>query len=384
MKSLLILSFSRLEQDARVRRQVDLFASRYRVTSAAYGPSVPGTADHVMLQVPRFSGPARKIRFFIEAALLRLRWYRVLYWSDPAVRAARGRLRQSSFDGIIANDIEAVPLAMSLAPRSRVHADLHEFYPGLHDDNPRWVRLRKPYFEWLIRTYATKAASTTTVGQGVAEAYSAFDLDLQIVTNAPSYRDLAPSPVHSPLRLVHAGGAMPGRRIERMMRAAAATSTDLVLTLYLTSSSPEYLRQLNRLASELGERVRVLPAVPSTELLEHLNGHDVGIHILPPTVTNQALALPNKFFDFVQARLGVIVGPSPGMASLVDTYKFGGVTEGFETDEIVRTLDALSPAEIEQWKSTAAQAASDLSAERQTPVWSTAIEALFADEDTPP
>jgi hypothetical protein len=285
-------------------------------------------------------------------------------------------LRGHRFDRVIANDIEAVPLALALAPASRVHADLHEFYPGLHDDNPRWVRLRQPYLEWLIRTYAVRAASATTVGEGVRDAYRPLGLSLGIVTNAPAYRQLTAAPVHAPIRLVHAGGAMPGRRIELMMKAAALTRTDLVFTLYLTSSSPAYLDDLRDLAHELGERVNVEPAVPSSELLDVLNGHDVGIHLLPPTVTNQSLALPNKFFDFVQARLGVIVGPTPGMASLVEAHRLGAVTAGFEVEDIVAVLDALTPESIDRWKQASADAATELSAERQMPMWAAAVRAL--------
>lgn len=377
MGPLLIVSFSRLEQDARVRRQVSLLAPDNRTVTAAHGPAVPEAAEHVELPLPP-TGSHRKVRFYTESALLRLRAYRLLYWTDPTVRAARKALRGRDYARVIANDIESVPLALSLADASRVHADLHEFYPGLHDDNPRWVKLRKPYLEWLIRTYATRAASATTVGEGVRAAYAPFDLPLEIVTNAPAYRSLAPTGVHEPIRLVHAGGAMPGRKIELMMKAAAATATDLSFTLYLTSSSPAYLTQLRDLAAELGPRIRIEPAVPATELLDRLHDYDVGIHLLPPTVTNQALALPNKFFDFVQARLGVIVGPTPGMASLVEKHDLGAVTEGFAVEDIVAVLDALTPERITAWKGAADTAAEELSAERQTPVWAAAVGRLGA------
>ncbi|WP_226532615.1 glycosyltransferase family 1 protein [Microbacterium paraoxydans] len=376
MDSLLIVSFSRLEQDARVRRQVSLFGPEYHTITAAHGPGLPEAAEHVELPLPPTAGVRRKARFYAESALLRLRLYRMLYWTDPTVRAARKALRNREYRRVIANDIEAVPLALSLAGPDRVHADLHEFYPGLHDDNPRWVALRRPYFDWLIRTYATRAASATTVGDGVRTAYAPFNLSLGIVTNAPAHRSLTPTAVHAPIRLVHAGGAMPGRKIELMMQAAARTRTDLELTLYLTSSSPSYLAQLRELAAELGPRIHVEPAVPSTELLDILNTYDVGIHLLPPTVTNQALALPNKFFDFVQARLGVIVGPTPGMASLVEHHGLGAVTAGFAVEDIVSVLDALSPERVEEWKAAADAASDELSAERQMPVWATAIAQL--------
>jgi hypothetical protein len=374
--SLLILSFSHLQKDARLRREISLFSARGEVVTAGWGPTVDGAARHVELAVPPSTGWRRRSRFYVEALLLRLRLYRALYWSSPMVRAARRALRGERPARVLANDIEMVPLALSLAPGASVHADLHEFYPGLHDDNPRWVRLRQPYYEWLIRRYATRVGSVTTVGPAVANAYVPLGIDAAVVTNSPAYLDLAATPVHSPIRLVHAGAALRGRRIEAMMRAAASTRADVTLAVYLTPNDPAYVTELRTLAADLGERVSVHEPVPHDELLNVINTYDIGIHVLPPTVTNNALALPNKFFDFVQARVGVIVGPTPGMADLVARHGFGTASEGFREVDIRRSLDTLTTDMAWEWKVAASHAASELSAESQLPTWVAAIEAL--------
>jgi hypothetical protein len=376
--TLLIVSFSRLEQDARLRRQISLFADRYQVVTAGWGAPVAGASRHIELPMPPAAGWRRRVRFYVEAALLRLHAYRLLYWTDPTVRGAWRALRRERPDRIIANDIETVPLALKLAPAASVHADLHEFYPGLHDDNPRWVRLRKPYLEWLIRHSPARAASVSTVGEAVAEAYRAFGISAKVVTNSPAFRELPPTPVGRPIRLVHPGAALRSRRIEQMMRAVASSSADVCLTVYLTPNNADYVAELTSLARDLGDRVRVEPAVPHDELLHLINSFDVGIHVLPPTVTNNALALPNKFFDFVQARVGVIVGPTPGMAGLVTELGFGAVTDGFEEADIRRVVDTLSTDRVSAWKEAADAAARDLSAEQQLPVWVDAIAALKA------
>lgn len=375
-ETLLVVSFSTLTQDARLRREIALFADRYDVVTAGYGPAVDGAVRHHEIPVPPTSGRRRKVRFYTEGVLLRLRAYRLLYATDPTVRAAKKALRGERIDRVLANDLETVPLALDIAPAASVHADLHEFYPGLHDDNPTWVRLRKPYFEWLLRTSAARAASVTTVGEGVAGAYRAMGIHPKVVTNSPAYAPRIPGLAASPIRIVHAGGAMPGRRIEAMMRAAATTRADVLFTLHLTPNDPAYLARLHALADELGDRIRIEPPVPQAELLDVLAAHDVGIHVLPPTVTNQALALPNKFFDFVQARLGIIVGPTEGMAQLLRAHGLGAVTEGFDEDAIRATLDALDVDTVNGWKSASDAAAPALSAESQLPVWVEAVDAL--------
>lgn len=359
-----------------MRRQISLFADRYEVVTAGFGPAVPGARRHVELPLPSSTGIRRRLRAYVEAVLLRLKAYRVMYATDPTIRAARSALRGERFDRILANDIHTVPLALGLASASRVHADLHEYYPGLHDDVPAWVRLRQPYFEWLLRSSATRVASVTTVGQGIADAYRDLGIDASIVTNAPQFRDGTPSPVHAPIRLVHAGAALPSRRIERMMRAVAAARSDVTLTVHLTPNTPGYVTELRRLADELGPRVRLEPPIPHAELIDALGEHDVGIHVLPPDVTNQALSLPNKFFDFVQARLGIIVGPTPGMANLVRQHGLGAVTAGFDVDDIERAIETLDRDAVAAWKQASHNAAAALSAESQMPVWVDAVAAL--------
>lgn len=379
-ETLFILSFSRLEQDARLRRQIALFAGSHRVITAGWGPAVDGAERHIELPTPP-TGRRRRARFYAESVLLRLRAYRLLYWTDPTVRAARKALRGERPDRVLANDIETLPLALTLAPDSSVHADLHEFYPGLHDDNPQWVRWRKPYLEWLIRRFAPRAASLTTVGSTVAEAYRPFDLTADVVTNSPAFASVEPTPVHAPISIIHPGASLRSRRLENMLRAVAESSADVSLTMYLAPNDPAYVAELRRLADTLGDRVRVEDAVPHDELLGLINAHDVGIHVLPPTVTNNALALPNKFFDYVQARVGIIVGPTPAMSELVRAHSLGAVTDGFDVDDIRRVVDSLTPEIVAQWKASVDAAARSLSAEAQLPVWDRAIGSLQSARD---
>ncbi|GGD72151.1 glycosyltransferase family 1 protein [Microbacterium murale] len=372
---LLIISYSPIARDARVLRQIELFQGRYDLTTVGFGPAAPGVGQHHEIHV--HVGLSRRIRGYAEAALLRLKLYRLMYWSDPLVRATRRALRLYRPERILANDIYTVPLALHLAPDT-THTDLHEYYPGLHDDSAQWRRLRQPYLTWLVEKYAPRAASATTVGEEIADRYHQHGVHAAVVVNAPERKGFTPGAVSSPIRLVHAGAALPTRKIEKMMRAVAESTADIELSVLLTPNTPAYVSKLEALALELGPRVRMIPPVAHENLLQTLNSFDVGIHVLPPTVTNQALALPNKFFDFVQARLGIIIGPTPGMARLINEHDLGTVTSGFEVEDIRATLDALTAARVSEWKRAADRASEVLSSATQLPVWAKAIDALSA------
>jgi len=377
MTRLLIISFSDLATDARLRRQIRAFADRYEVVTAGWGDGVPGAVDHIRLPLPP-TGRARTWRMRVESVLLRLRAYRLLQATTPLYRAARRALRDAHADIVLANDIDAAPLAFDVAPADRVHVDLHEFFPGLHDDNPTWARLRGAYNGWLVRRFAARAASATTVAQEIADRYADYGVSAEVVTNASDLRDLPVRPVSSPLRIVHSGAALAGRHLETMMRGVAQSRTDAVLTLHLMPNDPAYLDRLRALAHELGPRVRLEPPVAQPDLVDTLAQHDIGIHILPATSTNHTLALPNKFFDFVQARLGVIVGPTPAMAGLTRRGGFGAVTAGFTAKDVTDVVDALTPEKVMEWKRAADAAAHELSAQEQTAIWVRLADAIAA------
>ncbi|GAA2188527.1 glycosyltransferase family 4 protein [Leucobacter alluvii] len=371
--SLLVLSFSEIESDARVLKQVRLFAERgFDVYTCGFGDAPPEATRHFRLspQVPR------KL-VLVQAALYRLHLYRSAYWVNPYVRAARKVLRELKVERVIANDLDTAALALAIAPAQRVHLDLHEYWPGRDDNNAAWVRLRQPFMKWQLRTFASKIASVTTVSTTIARRYAdEFGIAAGTVTNASPYRNLVPRQVSAPIRLVHSGASRANRRIEVMMRAVAASKNDVLFDLYLTGMGTPYHDQLLQLADELGERIQVLPPVPHESLVDKLNEYDIGIHLLPPTNSNNMLALPNKFFDYVQARLGLIIGPTASMADLLHEYSLGVVASDFTTESLTAAIDDLDVASVQAYKSRSDAAAHELSAEAQNGVWSEAIARL--------
>src|SRR5690606_14748561 len=147
--------------------------------------------------------------------------------------------------------------------------------------------------------------------------------------------ELRPTPVSSPVRLVHSGACLRNRDLHVMVEAVLAAArepdpVDVTLDLYLTPNDPAYLEELRGLAAGSGGVVTVHEPVPYADLLPLLNGYDVGVHVLPPSSFNNANALPNKVFDYVQARLGLLVGPSPEMAMLVHRHELGVVAPAFD------------------------------------------------------
>lgn len=363
----LILSYTRTEQEPRIVKQIAEFRRDYDVTTAGFGPAPEGI-DHIELErLPRASGLARIPGIFSLLLLMRLhRWYARL---EPRDRVSYRLLAHREWDVIVAHDAQTLHLAFRLAPRYGVLADMHEYAPKQSLPSLKWNLLSQPYYIWLCRTYAARAAAVTTVSSGIVEEYRReFGFEATLVVNATPYHDLSIGAVGTPVRLVHSGGVAPQRRLDIMIRGVRESSADVTLDLYLVGDNPGVLEELKALA-EGEDRIRFLQPVPYRELVRTLNDYDVGLSIFPPTTFNLAWCLPNKFFDFIQARLGVIVGPSPEMARFVDEYGIGLVLPDFEPSSLAAALESLSADRIAGWKAASGRHVHQLSGEEQGRIW---------------
>ena len=367
---LLVLSFSNIAGDARVLKQVALFADRYDVTTYGYGPRPHPGVTHLRVD------DAHDIRRWRRSDLI-LRRFRHIYWNQPAVREALATLSTlERFDVILANDVDAVGLALKLDPAHGVHADIHEYAPRQNEELLIWRVFVAPFVRWMCRQFLPRAASMTTVGQGIVNEYRrVYGLHSRVVTNAAPYAELAAAPVGATIRLVHSGASIRNRRLEVLVDAVISTSNSVSLDLYLMGNDPDYVAELRSRAAA-SNRIRFPEAVPYQQLISRLNEYDVGIHVIAPTNFNNRWALPNKFFDYVQARLGLIIGPSAEMRRILDAHGFGAVADDFGAAALTKVLDSLTAEKVTVWKARASAAAHELSGEVQMEVWATEVDSL--------
>lgn len=369
--SLLILSFSPIVGDARVLKQVELFRRDYRVTTCGYGPAPEGVEHHVRI-------PDDVTSWVWEPKLVITHAHPATYWWNPAIRWARAHLGRGEFDVILANDVEGSGVASALRPRRGFHADLHEFSSRLNEQDAGWNRHIRPLFEWMVRRHVRRAASVTTIGPAIAAEYERqFGLrDVRVVPNAAPFEPhLAPQSVGETIRLVHSGAARRERALERHIDAVAEAGAGFTLDLYLTQNTTPYFEELRARAARTAN-VRILDPVPYSDLVRTLNGYDVGLFSLPPITFNTRWVLPNKFFDFVQARIGQVIGPSPEMVDVMAPWGFGVVAEDFSTEALARAVASLTPEIVAEQKRRADAAARPLSAESVVQVWKDAVDAI--------
>lgn len=360
MQNILILSFSTIHSDPRVMRQINLLAERYSLTVVGFGPKPDARVEYVDVSAPRADLYTR----LLWGIKLLFGFFESYYWSRSQVNSVLAKLDGRVFDLCVANDISALPLVLRLAKGRPVLMDAHEYSPREFDDKLLWRMLFGRYHHYLCRRYLPQVAAMVTVCQGIAEAYAQhYNVSPGVVHNAPLDQRLLPSATQpEKVRLVHHGAAIRSRHLETMIDVMKYLDCRFTLDFMLVENDISYMNDL-RLRAKGDERIRFIPAVPMTDICTTINAYDVGIYLLPPVNFNHEHALPNKFFEFIQARLAVAIGPSPEMSRFVEQYSFGVVATSFEPVALATALSSISLEDLQRYKQAADTAAKSINYE---------------------
>lgn len=347
MPRVLILSYSNINRDPRVLKQISFFRN---------------TGYEVIISSLEYEGdllffPIRKrknllFRLF-KLVIMILRIKRLRVWEFVRNSSFFELQQQEAFDVIFANDEETWPIAEKLKTfntSTKLIIDAHEYYPGQFNDQLRWSLFHKWYSEYLCETYPKTADFFITVCDGIAIAYEKkYVKKALVVLNTPDFQpELAPVPVGEKIQLIHHGIAVKSRKIEHMIEMMDTLDQRFHLNLMLMPTDPAYYKELQELAK--GKAVDFLPPVPTKEIPSFLNRFDIGLFLLEPVNFNYEFALPNKFFEFIQARLAIAIGPSPEMKKIVEKEGIGSVSQTFDFIELAKMLNKLSNEKIMEFK----------------------------------
>lgn len=378
MKHVLLIAFSNLKTDSRVRRHVNLLKHNYKLTVACY--EAEATAEYnVTLIEKAVLTPARKIKL---AVMLGLRLFRQAYRTQYPHFSLEQQIT-TPLDLIIANDVETLPLAFHLAGihQCPVVLDAHEYAPRHFEDKLVWRLFFQPLNIYLCRTYIPRVKEMITIGRGLANEYEKhFTIKPVVITNANHFYDLNPSPLQrNSIRMVHHGIATPSRKLEVMIDMMDHLDERFTLDMYLLSSgfvsakTKNYPAELRSLASK-NPRVRILDPIKSELIVPTVNAYDIGVFLIPPINFNYENTLPNKLFDFIQARLAIAVGPTPEMAEIVNRYSIGVVSDDFSAKSLASKLGQLTNEDVIRYKGNTGAVARQLNAEENAKILMDVIE----------
>lgn len=358
-EKILILSTYPLDNDPRVLREIEWLKDIYDITTLTTAPSKIQGVNHVVYK-PRASSAVKKVTRGIKYLTKN---YEELFWREE-VREASERLKKSHYSRILANDYDTLPIAFDVASKdTRILFDAHEYAPEHFDDQWQWRLMVKPVAKAICAKFIPKVDSAWTVCRGLADKYEEnFGKKFEVITNAPEFVDQRPTQTDpDKIRIIFHGMATESRNTHLQIEMMKLLDKRFELNLMLVGNSP-YVQNLKKLAEGM-DNVKFLPPVETAEIAGFTNQFDIGLFLLPPVNPNYKFILPNKFFEFIQARLAVAIGPSIEMKRLVEKHDLGIVSEDFTPEKMAEAINKLTVDKIMHYKLQSDKSARELSAD---------------------
>jgi hypothetical protein len=310
-------------------------------------------------------------------------WVQMIFWGsifrigllkDLAVRNfISARMRKSiklkrlvsEDDLILLFDIDLLPFVTHKFPKSRIIVDFREIYTEQFGRDFKFRLFLRPIRKFILEHEAPKIQAGYTVSRGLVSFYQDnFGIKLNLIRSVPHLKDCVAIPNCGPsIKVVYLGVAHPLRKIEQSIRTVINSRTDIEFHLYLVGDQ-NYIRSLVE-KNDGSSRVFFHAPVDFHEINETLSKYDLGWSYFSPETENLRNTLPNKFFDYVQAGLGVICGPNLDMIEEDKTWGFGFFTSEYSDRALSQLLVSLTPSSISAAKINASRARKELIWEKE-------------------
>lgn len=382
-KRALVISQSVLVSDPRIRREIDWLAGDgWQVDTLGLGEHPDDAVrDHFALG-SQAAWVRSKLGVIVVYTLLPGRRTFARLTEDRIPAEVERRVREGEYELILFNDTDLIPWVgnrVTFGPASaatHIHLDLHEFHEPTLKLNSPWRLLTRRYYRWARRFIGhARFTSRSTVASRIADLYATeFGFERpSLVRNIPPFEQQSPSPVDGEaVRLIFHGLGSRKRGLREIVDALRLLDDRFTAT-FMLMGNPIANAEIREYASDLPDRVIFRDPVPMRELSKVVNQYDLEVMFYRPESANLEFALPNKFFEAIQGRLGLVIGESPMMAELVRQYDNGVIVSGWTAVDLADALRSLTAERLTQLKEASHRAARELNAEAEGAAMLTAI-----------
>lgn len=233
-------------------------------------------------------------------------------------------------DIILSNDLDTLPACWlaSLIKRKKLVFDSHELFPEV----PELVH--RPFIRniWstMERFLIKRIRYGITVSNSIAGYYKEkYGKSFEVIRNSGQFRyDIDFKDIEKAqgsTTIIYQGFLNMGRGLE-----LAIQSMQFVENAKLQIIGHGDIRiQLHQLVSDLklNDKVEFIGRIPLEELWKYTAQAHIGISLEENLGLNYQYALPNKLFDYIQARLPVVVSDLPELKATVSKYGIGKIVK---------------------------------------------------------
>lgn len=350
IKRIIVLVTSDLVTDNRVHKVCTTLAGMsFHVLLAGRELPFSLPMDQRRYSIVRFRLPFTKGPLFYASYNIRLFFFLLL----------------SRFDIILANDLDTLPagyIASKIRNRPLVY-DSHEYFTEV----PELVSRPgvKKVWEWIEKQIVPRLKYAITVNESLSRMFeNKYGVGFHVVRNVP-LGSMAPAAEQNVLPdrekyIIYQGALNINRGLEQLILSMKSVEgAKLVI-----AGDGDIKAELEKLAVEegLSDKVKFLGRIPIDQLPAVTAVCSAGVSIEEDMGLNYHFALPNKLFDYIQARVPVLVTELPEMAAVVRHYNIGKVIAAPEPSVISEALNEMLHDKVQRaaWQKNLERAAAEL------------------------
>lgn len=251
--------------------------------------------------------------------------------------------------------------------------DSHEYFTEV----PELINRRKVQWIWkrIERAIFPKLKNVTTVNRSIADLYQqAYGIRPAVIRNVPYGREIGDDmPTKADLgfdrdkKLLILQGS--GINIQRGAEEMIEAMVHIPDTQLLVVGDGDVIPALKRMVGELHleEKVLFMPRQPYPILSNLTYIADLGLTLDKDTNINYRYSLPNKLFDYIQARTPVLASRLPEVEAIIRKYDIGDFIESHQPAHIADKVNQLLANQelLTKWRKNSNFAASQLKWENE-------------------
>lgn len=352
MKKVNILIFSKrlLHNSPRIIREIDALKNSYNVY--IIGESKPDDDsvkyENIYIQRTFFDIILNKISFSLQKLLC----HKLV---TPRFSKIERFIVEHKISLLIIHEPIFLPIAIKFKKKYNIKIvfNAHEYHPLEFEDQPKWLDTVGFVYDSLYRKYLSKLDLFVNVCQGISEkCIKEYNVSSIVIPNAAFYSNI---PIHDDseekIKMIYHGAILESRKIEEMIEVVKILGLRYELDIMGTSTdfNREYYKKLQKIIENI-PNIRFKEPVTFQNIIPTINNYDIGIYILKPNGFNNEYALPNKLFEYMQAKLAIAISPSIEMRRLVEKYDLGVVADDFSPKSLALKIKNLTKQDILKFK----------------------------------
>ena len=296
-----------------------------------------------------------------------------LFYANHNLRLFFLLLRRHA-DLIVSNDLDTLlgcyaawKIKSLFGRKTSLLHDCHEYFRGVPELVGRKITTR--FWKAMEDHIFPKLKAVIAVNRSVANIYEQeYQVPVTVIRNVPFRRvpgmpaDKGSYGIEPGQKVIlYQGAVNVDRGLEEAIQAMKFLRTDAKLVIAGTGDVFDNIRQFAK-DQKVSGKVVFLGQIPFQELYTITLMADLGISIEKDVSLNYHYALPNKFMDYIQAGVPVLISPFPEMKAVVDKYFIGETIENHDPMHLAQRIDSMlmNTGRMELYRQNLVRAADEL------------------------